>query len=82
MIISKHYLGSINHSLLTAKLLQANEIQIAGFIFIGDENKETEEIIIRSTNIPMLARIPIAAELNKEFIIQQAEIIRAKGWVI
>ena len=46
IVISLHYLGSINHTLLTIEALQNRNIKIAGIIFNGDENKATEEIIL------------------------------------
>lgn len=76
IIVSRHYLGSINHSLLTAEVLKSRGIEIAGFIFVGDENKATEEIILNTTGLSMIARIPIANELNKEFIKVQANLIK------
>ena len=76
IIVSRHYLGSINHSLLTAEVLKSRGIKIAGFIFVGDENKATEEIILNTTGFPMIARIPIANEVNKEFIKRQSNLIK------
>ena len=76
IIVSRHYLGSINHSLLTAEVLKSRGIKIAGFIFVGDENKATEEIILNTTGFPMIARIPMANEVNKEFIKRQSNLIK------
>jgi dethiobiotin synthetase len=72
IVVSKHYLGSINHTLLTIEVLQNRGVDIEGIIFVGDENKATEEIILKSTGVEFLARIPIAEELNKEFVLKQA----------
>ena len=60
IIVSRHYLGSINHSLLTAEVLKSKGIKIAGFVFVGDENKATESIILKHTGIRMIGRIPIS----------------------
>lgn len=72
IIVSRHYLGSINHTLLTIEILKNRNIIIEGIVFIGDENKETESIILQKTNVKMIGRIPIATELNKKFIVEQA----------
>ena len=78
IIVSRHYLGSINHSLLTAEVLKSKGVDIAGFVFVGDENKATESIIIKHTGAKFIARIPIAASLDKTFIVSQAEKIKSQ----
>lgn len=72
IVVSRHYLGSINHTLMTIDILKNRGIEIAGIVFVGDENKATEEVILSSTGVVCLARIPMAAELNKDFIKDQA----------
>jgi len=73
IVVSRHYLGSINHTLLTIEVLQNRGVAIEGIVFVGDENKATEEIILKSTGVKFLARIPMAEELNKPFVLGQAE---------
>ena len=72
IIVSRHYLGSINHSLLTAEVLKNRGIKIAGWIFVGEEHKTSESIILKVTEVPMIARIPIVEQITKEFIAEQA----------
>jgi dethiobiotin synthetase len=57
IVVSRHYLGSINHTLLTIEALKTRNIPVAGIIFSGDENKSTEEIIIKKTNSNYIGRI-------------------------
>ncbi|AXG73801.1 dethiobiotin synthase [Flavobacterium arcticum] len=57
IIVSRHYLGSINHTLLTIEALKNKNIAVAGIIFNGEENKATEEIILHKTGITFLGRI-------------------------
>ena len=57
IVVSRHYLGSINHTLLTIEALKTRNISVAGIIFSGDENKSTEEIIIKKTNCNYIGRI-------------------------
>ena len=78
IIVSRHYLGSINHSLLTAEILKHRGIKIAGFIFVGDENKATESIILNTSGLKMIARIPIVKKIDKSFILNQSEKIKSK----
>lgn len=57
IVVSRHYLGSINHTLLTIEALQNRKIKVAGIIFSGDENKATEEIILNKTGVKLIGRI-------------------------
>ena len=57
IVVSRHYLGSINHTLLTIEALQNRQLKVVGIIFSGDENKATEEIILKKTNVKMIGRI-------------------------
>ncbi|MFT6501702.1 MAG: dethiobiotin synthetase [Crocinitomicaceae bacterium] len=75
IVVSRHYLGSINHTLLTVEVLQSRGVTIEGLVFVGDENKATEEIILKSTGVKFLARIPMAEELNKAFVLEQADLL-------
>lgn len=57
IVVSRHYLGSINHTLLTVEALKSRKIDVAGIIFSGDENKPTEEIILKKTSAKFIGRI-------------------------
>ena len=81
VVVSRHYLGSINHTLLTLKAIQEADVAIAGIIYVGDENKATETIIQTISNVPVLARVPIADEVTTSFIKQQATRIISEGLV-
>jgi len=57
IVVSRHYLGSINHTLLTIEALKTRKISVAGIIFSGDENKATEEIILKKSGAKFIGRI-------------------------
>ena len=57
IVVSRHYLGSINHTLLTLEILKQRKLSVHGIIFSGNENKETENIISTMSGIPILGRI-------------------------
>lgn len=57
IVVSRHYLGSINHTLLTIEALKNRNISVAGIIFSGDENKASEEIILSKTAAKFIGRI-------------------------
>lgn len=73
ILISRHYLGSINHTLLSAEALKSRNIPIAGVVFVGDQNEATESIILKVTGIPLIGRIPLAEEVNRDFVQDQAQ---------
>ncbi|MAZ31168.1 MAG: dethiobiotin synthase [Flavobacteriales bacterium] len=65
ILISRHYLGSINHTLMSTKILKTKNIAIKGILFNGNENKETEEIIKEmSSGIRILGRINELKQVN------------------
>lgn len=56
IVVSRHYLGSINHTLLTINTLQNKGFQPA-IIFSGNEHFTTESIILKKTKAKFLGRI-------------------------
>lgn len=73
ILVSRHYLGSINHTLMSCELLKHRGIEIHGIVFVGDENPATETIILKSTGLEMIVRIPLTETVSKEFIQDQAK---------
>lgn len=57
IVVSRHYLGSINHTLLTIEVLKQRGLSIFGIIFNGAENLSTETIIAKMTGVAILGRI-------------------------
>jgi dethiobiotin synthetase len=57
IVVSRHYLGSINHTLLSFEALKNWKLKVAGIIFSGDENKASEEIILQKTGANFIGRI-------------------------
>ena len=57
ILVSRHYLGSINHTLLSVEALQRRGLSICGILFSGAENPATESWISSYTQLPILGRI-------------------------
>jgi dethiobiotin synthetase len=76
ILISRHYLGSINHTLLSIGALKSRNIPIEGIVFVGEENKATESIILNTTGVHFIARIPLANEVNSTFIQDQSKVFK------
>lgn len=72
ILISKNYLGSINHTLLSVELLKSRGINIKGIIFNGDSNPATEDIILSTTGLKCLGKVPMADSDLKGFVKEQA----------
>lgn len=57
IVVSKHYLGSINHTLLTLEILKHHQIPIMGIIFNGEPNLDSEAAILNISKVPFLGRL-------------------------
>lgn len=75
IIVSRHYLGSINHTLLTIEALKQRGLDCFGIIFSGDEHPTTEGVIQKMTGVPVIGRISEEKGFTKETIRKYAEII-------
>ena len=76
VLVSRNYLGSINHTMLSIEALRARNIEIQGIIFNGVSTPATERFIEENANIPILFRVEDLGELNQKIIHDLAEIIR------
>ncbi len=71
IVVSRHYLGSINHSLLTVNLLQEKGVDVA-IIFSGNEHKTTEAIITKMTDVKVIGRIDEEPYFDKNVVKEYA----------
>ena len=76
IVVSRHYLGSINHTLLTIEALKNRGINIAGIIFNGNENLPTETIILNTTQLKCIGRIEEEPYFDKNVISEYADLFR------
>ncbi|HLV70029.1 MAG TPA: dethiobiotin synthase, partial [Xanthomarina sp.] len=72
IVVSRHYLGSINHTLLTVNLLKEKGFQVS-LIFSGNEHKTTEAIIKKMTKVPIIGRIDEEPYFDKNVVLEYAE---------
>lgn len=73
VIVSRHYLGSINHTLLTIELLKKLGIQVIGIIFNGEINPDSESAILEISQIPFLGRLLPETDINHQTIQRYAK---------
>ena len=76
ILVSRNYLGSINHTLLSAKVLEQLGLKVAGLIFNGESNRVTEDFIIQYTGLPCLAKVSQEKTINKESVFRLADELR------
>ena len=78
IVVSRHYLGSINHTLLTIEALKSRNLNCFGIIFSGEENPSTESIIEKMSGVPILGRIEQEPYFDRNVISEYAELFRSK----
>jgi len=76
LLVSRHYLGSINHTLLSCEAIKQRKLPFLGIIFVGSENKETENAILGFSGAKFLARLPEVAEVNSRSIQEISSLVR------
>jgi dethiobiotin synthetase len=78
IVVSRHYLGSINHTLMTLELLKQRKIDVYGIIFSGDKNASTETIIEQMSGVSILGRIEEEPYFDSNVVKEYAENIKEK----
>lgn len=77
IVVSRHYLGSINHTLLTLKLLLEKGFDVS-LIFSGNPNPTTEDIILKMTNVNVIGRLEEEPYFDKNVIREYATLFKNK----
>ncbi len=79
VLVSRHYLGSINHTLLSVSYLRSRGLSVAGIVFVGDEHPETERSIQCFTDVPVLGRVPWMERLTPAAIRESATLFASRS---
>jgi dethiobiotin synthetase len=69
VLVSKNYLGSINHTILSVFALQKHDIPVKGIIFNGVKDIYSKDFILSYTGLESLGHIPEYNLLDKKAII-------------
>jgi len=72
VLVSKNYLGSINHTLLSIEAMQSRGVEILGIIYNGERSEHMRELIYDTTGIPEIGSVHTAPRINQEFINAQS----------
>lgn len=73
ILVSRHYLGSINHTLLSVEALKSRGFSNIGIIFSGNEHRTTESIILEKTELSCIGRISEEKSFSKDVILKYAQ---------
>jgi dethiobiotin synthetase len=75
ILVSRNYLGSINHSLLTAEVCKVRGLRVAGWVF-NDQYGHYEAEIAGWSGFPVLGSVPFREGPDAEFVRAQASLLR------
>lgn len=73
IVVSRHYLGSINHTLMTIEALKQRKLDVFGILFSGDPNPATEQIIEKMSGAFILGRIEEEPYFDQNVVKEYAE---------
>lgn len=76
ILVSRHYLGSINHTLLSLEVLRSRGIRLAGLLYNGAENVASEQAIEELSGVKVLGRVGEMGVVSAEAIAREAEVLR------
>ena len=68
VLVSRNYLGSINHTLLSVEACRSRNISLMGILFNGPAIPATEAFILNYTRLPCIGRIGQEDILTKEVV--------------
>ena len=66
ILVSRHYLGSINHTLLSLEVIRSRGLRLAGLIYSGGDSPETVRIVTEMTGVAPVAELPELTTLAPE----------------
>lgn len=75
ILVSRNYLGSINHSRLTAAYCKQSGIDVVGWVF-SDQYLDYEQEIVGWTGYPSLGTIPYLEQKNPDTIRYYADLLK------
>ncbi len=76
VLVTRNYLGSINHTMLSWKVLKDAGLKVAAVIISGEENKTTEQYLETQINVPFI-RVFELEEVNSQSITMEAERLKS-----
>lgn len=75
VLVIQHYLGSINHSILSLQALYSRNIPVRAIIFNGESDTYSEDIIKKHSKGEQVVSIPQLLTLDKQSVASQNIVI-------
>lgn len=76
VLVSRHYLGSINHTMLSWKVLKEAGLNVVALVISGKEHRSTESHFETQMDVPFI-RINELEEVNSNTITAEAERLKS-----
>lgn len=73
ILVCGTYLGSINHSLLSISEAERHGVEIAGLVFFGEQNEESERIILKMSGAKKLGGVYPKGKITSDNIHQYSQ---------
>ncbi|APU68450.1 dethiobiotin synthase [Christiangramia flava] len=73
VLVSRHYLGSINHTLLSVEVLKSRGIKNIGILFSGKAHPSTEDVITKMAGVSIIGRIEEEPYFDERVVEEYAE---------
>lgn len=78
IVVSRNYLGSINHTLLTLEALRARSITVAGLVFNGPAAPTSEQFITEYSRVKILGHVPEVEAVTPQFVATHGAAIKER----
>lgn len=75
VLVVNHYLGSINHSLLTLSEIRSRKIPLAGIVFNGTDFQQSEVLILDKAQCRCILRINRETQIDRTTIHRYANLL-------
>ncbi|MFD2573680.1 dethiobiotin synthase [Spirosoma soli] len=76
VLVSRNYLGSINHTLLSVEACRSRNIPLLGILFNGPTVPASERVILNYTGLPCIGRIGQENKIDRETVQRYADLLR------
>ena len=73
ILVSRHYLGSINHTLSSIECIRSRGLNLFGLLFMGEEHPTTEAIIQKMGQVKVIGRIDWEPYIDQHVVAEYAE---------
>ena len=75
VLVSRNYLGSINHSLLTSQACKQNNLKVLGWVF-NDQYLNYQQEIVDWSGYPSLYSVPFLTNITKTEVLQHSAVVK------